>query len=41
MDKTFFDHIPDDACHLIAIHIDNGIIYLDFSHIYLCKRSDL
>jgi hypothetical protein len=38
MDEAFFNHIPHDAGHLVTIHVDNGIIYLDFSHFYLCKR---
>ena len=40
IDEALDDHVPHDASHLIAIHIHDGIIYLDFSHNVLCKQVD-
>jgi hypothetical protein len=30
----FADFLPDDARHLVAVHLDDGILDLDLSHGY-------
>ena len=32
MDQLGFDEIPDDACHLVAVEVYNGVCHFDLSH---------
>jgi hypothetical protein len=32
-DQPFADPLPDDAGHLVAVHFDDGIRYLDLRHV--------
>ena len=32
MDQFVLDELPDDAGHLVAIHLDDRILYFDFRH---------
>ena len=34
-DELFFDHLPDDARHLIAIHLNEWRFHLNFTHLIL------
>ena len=31
-DQFILDDLPDDACHLVAVELYNGIVYLDLCH---------
>ena len=32
MDQLVLDELPDDAGHLVAVHLDDRILHLDFRH---------
>ena len=32
MDQLLLDELPDDARHLVAVHLDDGILDLDLGH---------
>lgn len=32
VDKLILDHFPQDAGHLVAIHLDDGVGHFDFFH---------
>jgi hypothetical protein len=32
MDQLVLDELPDDPCHLVAVHFDDRILDLDFRH---------
>ena len=38
-DKFLANHLPDDAGHFIAIHFDDGVLYLDFCHGEFLRES--
>jgi hypothetical protein len=31
-DQLVLDELPDNAGHLVAVHLDDGIYYLDLGH---------
>src|SRR5690606_32255049 len=31
-DELVFDELPDDASHLVAVHLDDGVLHLDLRH---------
>ena len=31
--EPLFDHRPDDAGHLVAVHLDEGVLYVNLGHI--------
>ena len=33
--KLLFDHLPEDSCHLVSIHLHKGRGHLNFFHVYL------
>jgi hypothetical protein len=32
MDQLLLDEMPDDAGHLVAVHLDDRILHFDFRH---------
>ena len=32
MDQLVLDELPDDASHLVAVHLDDGVLHLDLRH---------
>jgi hypothetical protein len=32
MNQTILDELPDDACHLVAVELDDRALDLDFRH---------
>lgn len=31
----FFDELPDDACHLVSVHLDDWVLHFDFLAFHL------
>jgi hypothetical protein len=39
-DQFVFDKLPDDAGHLVPVHLDDGFGYFDFIHGSIKKNGD-
>jgi hypothetical protein len=39
LDQPFADPLPDDAGHLVAVELDDGVLHLDLGHGCLLSRE--